>query len=61
MRPWLYNPFSPLGVVVEKAGKNKFLVDYPYFLLKKGKFYDVPWIASITSEEGLYPAAGKSK
>ncbi|KAI4470686.1 carboxylic ester hydrolase [Holotrichia oblita] len=57
MRPWLFNPFSPLGIVVEKSGSNKFLVEHPYRLLKEGRFYDVPWITSLTSEEGLYPAA----
>lgn len=59
MRPWLFNPFSPLGVVVEKSGSNKFLAEHPYSLLKDGRFYDVPWITSLTSEEGLYPAAGQ--
>nr|WBY51148.1 carboxylesterase [Holotrichia parallela] len=57
LRPWLFNPFSPFGVVVEKGGDNRFLEEHPYLLLKNGKFYDVPWIISSTAEEGLYPAA----
>ncbi|KRT86802.1 hydrolase, partial [Oryctes borbonicus] len=60
MRPWLFNPFSPLGVVIEKGSKNKFLAEHPYILVKEGRFYDVPWITSLTSEEGLYPAAERS-
>lgn len=58
-RPWLYNPFSPFGIVVEKTGNNRFLTDHPYKLLKEGKVQDVPWLTSVTSDEGLYPAAGK--
>nr|XP_022901990.1 venom carboxylesterase-6-like [Onthophagus taurus] len=57
LRPWLYNPFSPLGLVVEKAGKNKFLDQHPYVLLSNGKIHDLPWLTSLTSEEGLYPGA----
>lgn len=57
-QPWLYNPYSPFGPVVEKKGKNRFLEDYPYNLLKNGKVQDLPWITSVTSEEGLYPASG---
>ncbi|KAF2900142.1 hypothetical protein ILUMI_06060 [Ignelater luminosus] len=56
-RPWLFNPFSPFGLVVEKGGKNPFLPDYPYALLQRGEVQDLPWITSVTSHEGLYPAA----
>lgn len=55
-RPWLFNPFSPFGLVVEKAGQKPFLPDHPYALLAKGKVLDVPWITSVTADEGLYPA-----
>lgn len=58
-QPWLFNPYSPFGPVVEEKGKHRFLEDYPYNLLTKGKVQDLPWITSVTSEEGLYPAAGK--
>lgn len=57
-QPFLYNPFSPLGVVVDgQWSKNPLLSDHPYNLLKQGKVLDVPWIISYTSAEGLYPAA----
>lgn len=58
-RPWLFNPFSPFGLVVEKSGKNPFLPDFPYALLERGEVQDLPWITSVTAHEGLYPAAGK--
>ncbi|KAK5638641.1 hypothetical protein RI129_012936 [Pyrocoelia pectoralis] len=56
-RPWLYNPFSPFGVVIEKGGSNPFLNEHPYALLSQGKVQDIPWITSVTSDEGLYPAS----
>ncbi|XP_030764864.1 venom carboxylesterase-6-like isoform X2 [Sitophilus oryzae] len=57
-QPFLYNPFSPFGAVVDgKWSKNPVLLDHPYKLLKQGKVQDLPWIISYTSHEGLYPAA----
>ncbi|XP_031331977.1 venom carboxylesterase-6-like [Photinus pyralis] len=56
-RPWLYNPFAPFGVVIEKTGANPFLTDHPYVLLSQGKVQDLPWITSVTCDEGLYPGA----
>ncbi|KAJ8961983.1 hypothetical protein NQ314_005765 [Rhamnusium bicolor] len=56
-RPWLYNPFSPFGVVVDAWANDPLLPDHPYQLLKKKLVYDVPWIASHVNSEGLYPAA----
>ncbi|CAH2002361.1 unnamed protein product [Acanthoscelides obtectus] len=47
-------PFSP---VIEKRGKEPFLADHPYNLLKQGKVYDVPWIAAITKDDGLVLSA----
>lgn len=47
--PYPYVIFSP---VIEKRSKNPFLPEHPYKLLKKGKAYDVPWIASATTHEG---------
>ncbi|XP_055707366.1 venom carboxylesterase-6-like [Phlebotomus papatasi] len=55
--PWLYNPFSPFGVVVEKKGSNPFLPGHPEDLLKSGKVSKLPWIVSLTDSEGLYPVA----
>lgn len=57
---FLYNPFSPLGIVIEKQSKNNrqpFLADHPYELMKKGKFYRVPLLLSVNEAEGLYPGA----
>ncbi|KAF2886488.1 hypothetical protein ILUMI_19685, partial [Ignelater luminosus] len=56
-RPWLFNPVSPFALVVEKNGNNSFLPDHPYALLSRGEVQDLPWVTSITSDEGLYPAA----
>ncbi|KAH1005722.1 hypothetical protein HUJ04_006652 [Dendroctonus ponderosae] len=57
-QPFLYNPFSPFGVVVDgKWASNPVLPEHPYMLLKKGKILDLPWIVSYTHDEGLYPAA----
>lgn len=57
-RPWLMNPFSPFGIVVEKESTNPFLAEHPYIVLQKGNAHDLPWITSVTSDEGLYPAGG---
>ena len=54
---YLYNPFSPFGVVVEPPSEHAFLLDFPSKLLEKGEIYKAPWIASATTDEGLYPAA----
>lgn len=55
--PWHSNPFSPFGPVVEHSKKNAFLSEDPYRLLKDGDVCDRPWLASVTSEEGLFPTA----
>lgn len=52
-------PYTTFGPVVEKGGKNPFIAEQPYKLLKEGKIYDVPWVASNTKHEGLYPAGCK--
>ncbi|XP_053666854.1 esterase-5B-like [Anopheles marshallii] len=57
---YLYNPFSPLGVVIEKQSKlnrRPFLVEHPAVLSRKGKLTKVPLILSVTQAEGLYPGA----
>ncbi|XP_046744719.1 venom carboxylesterase-6-like [Diprion similis] len=56
--PWLYNPYSPFGPVVEKGGSEFTFIDKsPIEIINSGQVQDVPWITGITSEEGLYPAA----
>ncbi|KAJ8933689.1 hypothetical protein NQ318_008407 [Aromia moschata] len=59
-QPWLYNPFSPFGVVVDKWSNDPLLPMHPYKILKKKLVLDVPWIVSHVNSEGLYPAAGKT-
>uniref|UniRef100_A0A1L8DJ96 Carboxylic ester hydrolase n=1 Tax=Nyssomyia neivai TaxID=330878 RepID=A0A1L8DJ96_9DIPT len=53
--PWLYNPFSPFGVVIEKKGSRPFLTEHPEDLMRTGKVAQLPWIVSLTDSEGLYP------
>ncbi|KAJ3644894.1 hypothetical protein Zmor_022594 [Zophobas morio] len=55
--PWLYNPFSPFGVVVDSWSSDPVLPDHPYNLIKSGKVNDIPWIVSQTDFEGLYPSS----
>ena len=47
-------PCIPFGPVVEKGGSRPFLATDPYILLKNGQVYDVPWVVSTTSHEGLF-------
>ncbi|XP_055610300.1 venom carboxylesterase-6-like [Uranotaenia lowii] len=57
---FLYNPFSPLGVVIEHESKENprpFLTDHPYTLMEQGKFDRVPLLLSVNGAEGLYPGA----
>ncbi|XP_052896237.1 venom carboxylesterase-6-like [Anopheles moucheti] len=57
---FLYNPFSPFGVVVENEGPlnpHPFLTDSPRSLMKRGNIAKVPLILSVTQAEGLYPGA----
>lgn len=54
----MYNPFTVFGPVVEMGSNRPFLDHHPRELLRAGRIKDVPWIVGVTSEEGLYPAAG---
>ena len=56
-QPFLYNPFSPFGVVVEPQSDTAFLTDHPLKHLQEGNFRKLPWFLSQTQDEGLYPAA----
>jgi hypothetical protein len=51
-------PFSPFGSTVEVAGVTPFLDRQPIDMLLDASVQDLPWITSVTTEEGLYPAAG---
>lgn len=55
-QPWLFNPFTPFGPVVEYQTENPFLSQTPLSCLVEGKFQQIPWITSSVVAEGLYPA-----
>lgn len=56
MQPYLFNPFSPFGAVVDgEWASDPVLPKHPYQLLTEKKVFDAPWIASLTLDEGLYP------
>ncbi|XP_053666857.1 venom carboxylesterase-6-like [Anopheles marshallii] len=60
LQDFLYNPYSPLGVVIEKRGKynsQPFLTEHPRDLTRTGKLARIPLLLSVTEAEGLYPAA----
>ncbi|XP_066996622.2 venom carboxylesterase-6 [Anabrus simplex] len=54
---WRYNPFTPFGPTVETAGAEPFISKHPVEIITEGGAQDLPWLTSITSEEGLYPVA----
>lgn len=56
-QPFMYNPFSPWAPTVDSFAKNPVLADYPANLIRQGKIVDVPWLESVTTDEGLYPGA----
>lgn len=52
----MFTPFIP---TTEAAGvRDPFLTQYPFHAARMGNMQNLPLITSITSEEGLYPAAG---
>ncbi|XP_046744721.1 venom carboxylesterase-6-like [Diprion similis] len=56
--PWLYNPISPFGPVVEKGGGEFTMIDRPPIdSIISGRVQDLPWMTSIVSQDGLFPAA----
>ncbi|KAF5283606.1 hypothetical protein FQR65_LT13812 [Abscondita terminalis] len=53
-RPWLYNPFSPFGVVKETEGLKPFLNEHPYEILLNGKGHDMlPWLDYLLKDNYL--------
>ena len=54
---FLYNPFSPFAVVIEKSHPTAFITEHPMSLLENGKVKKLPWLLSQTLDEGLCPAA----
>ncbi|XP_026668155.1 venom carboxylesterase-6-like isoform X3 [Ceratina calcarata] len=51
---WLTAPIVPFGPVVEIPGPNAFISRPPIDIINSGKAYDVPWMTSVVSEEGLF-------
>lgn len=56
-QPFLFNPFSPFGAVMETPSDHAFITEHPVNILKDGNIQNIPWIASFTEAEGLYPGA----
>ncbi|KAK9511867.1 hypothetical protein O3M35_000440 [Rhynocoris fuscipes] len=54
---WMYNPFSPFGIVIEPPSPNAFLSESPVNIILKGKAQDIPYLVTMNSDEGLYPGA----
>ncbi|XP_017043010.1 esterase P-like [Drosophila ficusphila] len=53
-----YVPFSPFGPVVEpEDAPDAFLTQDPVEVIKSGKFAQVPWAVTYTTEDGGYNAA----
>lgn len=54
-------PFPPFAAVVEPPGTpSAFLEAAPIDVIRSGMAHDLPWITGVTTEEGLYNAAGTS-
>lgn len=49
-------PGMPFAVVVEQQGEA-FLEDLPINLMERDDFAKVPWLTTVTEEDGLYPVA----
>lgn len=58
---YLFMPIVPFGPVVEKGGSEPFVKELSYKSLIEKKIIDVPFIASHTSHEGLFPTICKKK
>ncbi|XP_043254443.1 venom carboxylesterase-6-like [Colletes gigas] len=55
---WLYNPFTPFGPVIERQKcPRPFINKSPIEIIARGEALDVPWIAGVVEDEGLYTAA----
>ncbi|KAG7308414.1 hypothetical protein JYU34_005612, partial [Plutella xylostella] len=58
MFDWKVHMFTPFTPTVEAPGvREPFLSQYPHHAAAAGLMHRVPLITSVTSEEGLYPAA----
>lgn len=58
MFDWKVHMFTPFTPTMEAPGvREPFLSQYPYHAAMAGAMAKLPLITSVTSEEGLYPAA----
>uniref|UniRef100_A0A0A9XAS2 Carboxylic ester hydrolase n=2 Tax=Lygus hesperus TaxID=30085 RepID=A0A0A9XAS2_LYGHE len=53
--PWVYNPFTPFGPVVETPNPSAFIQKEPLDIILSKEASDVPLLFSYTADEGLYP------
>lgn len=45
-------PYMMFAPVIEQGSKKPFITEHPYEIMQKGEVYDVPWIVSVTLDEG---------
>ncbi|XP_073983038.1 venom carboxylesterase-6-like isoform X2 [Rhodnius prolixus] len=55
--PWMYNPYSPFGIVMEPPGPTAFISERPIDIILQGKAKDLPYMTTMNADEGLYPGA----
>lgn len=61
-QPFLHSPFSPFAPVIEPADTvDAFITTHPYESVKNGAALDIPWLNSLTTHEGIYPAGSNMK
>lgn len=53
-----YQPGTPFSVVIEaESAQDAFLTKHPEELLEEGQVEQIPWVTTVTENEGLYPIA----
>ncbi|CAD6205731.1 GSCOCT00009989001.2-RA-CDS [Cotesia congregata] len=56
-QPWLFNPLTAFGPVIERKSPKAFINRPPVEIIINGDVADLPWMTTLVSEEGLYPGA----
>lgn len=54
---WLYNPVTVFAPAIEPKVDGAFLSEQPIDVVIEGRSQKLPWLASATEDEGLYPAS----
>ncbi|PSN36676.1 Venom carboxylesterase-6 [Blattella germanica] len=54
---WKDEPYSPFGPTAEGAGITPFMTVHPVEAFLNGTIQDLPLLMSVTTDEGLFPAA----